>query len=172
MQTDALRPRVPDTTDPHNGIRQMRGIFWDTDIEQLDPEKNKRFIIARMLEKGGIRGLIWTEAVYTRAEIIDVICHRRDLSPVVRNFYIGRYHIPKEAVTVPGNWGSPAFSSINDLDEQNNQSPRMEQIVIYVSGGMVQDVMASMPNINVSVVDFDIPPKERVRDIALPFHIY
>ena len=98
------RPRVLDTTNSKEGLRQMRGIFWDTDVEQLDLEKNKPFIIARMLEKGGMRGMIWVEAVYPTEDIVNVLRHRRDLSPIVRNYYLSRYHIPQEAVAVPMKW--------------------------------------------------------------------
>ncbi len=98
------RPRVLETANPREGLRQMRGIFWDTDVERLDLEKNKPFIIARMLEKGGMRGMIWVEAVYPAEDIVDALCSRRDFSPVVRNYYLGRYHVPREAVAASLNW--------------------------------------------------------------------
>ena len=104
MTQNEPRLWVPDTANPKEGLRQMRGIFWDTDVEQLDPEKNKPFIIARMLEKGGMRGMIWVEAVYPPEDIVDAVCHRRDLSPVVRNYCMGRYRIPREAVDAPMDW--------------------------------------------------------------------
>ena len=37
----------------------------------------------------------------------------------------------------------------------------MKEVVIYVKGGMVQEVYASDPEIDVTVVDEDVPEEER-----------
>ena len=89
---------------PREALRAMKDIFWDVDIEAIDVERCKPFIIARMLDKGGIRGYFWVEESYPEPEIADVICHRRDLSPIVRNYMLLRHRIPRSAVTVPADW--------------------------------------------------------------------
>ncbi len=106
MQTADISPRKIPAGDPRNALREMQPIFWDTDIERMDVERCKPFIIARMLEKGGLRGYFWVEETYSEAEITDVVCHRRDLSPLVRNHMLLKHRIPREAVTVPMGWWS------------------------------------------------------------------
>ena len=48
---------------------RFKPIFWDTDFEKLDLEKNKLFIISRMYCKGGFPGIYWVEHHYSDEEI-------------------------------------------------------------------------------------------------------
>ena len=48
----------------------------------------------------------------------------------------------------------------------------MNRIVIYVSGGMVQDVYASDAETLVTVVDYDVPEEERQTAEQPDFHVY
>ena len=45
-------------------------------------------------------------------------------------------------------------------------------VVVYVYGGMVQDVYASDPDIDVTVVDEDVPEEERQKAEKPQFHVY
>ena len=45
----------------------------------------------------------------------------------------------------------------------------MNKVIIYVEGGMVQDVYASDPETEVTVIDYDVPEEER-QDAERPQH--
>ena len=46
------------------------------------------------------------------------------------------------------------------------------KVVVYVHGGMVQDVYASDPHTDVTVIDEDVPEEERQKAERPPFHVY
>ena len=46
------------------------------------------------------------------------------------------------------------------------------KVVVYVHGGMVQDVYASDPHADVTVIDEDVPEEERQVAQQPPFHVY
>ena len=48
----------------------------------------------------------------------------------------------------------------------------MQKIVIYVKGGMVQDVYSSVADTEVTVVDYDVPEEERQEAEQPDFHVY
>ena len=57
----------------HSLPLRFKPVFWDTDCEKLDLEKNKLFIISRMYCKGGFPGIYWVEHHYSEEDIIDVM---------------------------------------------------------------------------------------------------
>ena len=87
-----------------NMLSANRALFWDTRIDALDRNANRCYIIARLLNLGGIPGLDWVEDNYSADEIADAVIHRRDLHPIVRNFMAERYHIPKERLNQGAPW--------------------------------------------------------------------
>ena len=46
------------------------------------------------------------------------------------------------------------------------------KVVVYVHGGMVQDVYASDPHTDVTVIGEDVPEEERQKAERPPFHVY
>lgn len=48
----------------------------------------------------------------------------------------------------------------------------MNRILIYVKGGMVQDVFASDPDTDVTVIDYDVSEEERQEAEQPEFHVY
>lgn len=83
-------------------LAEMKPCFWDTDVSALDVDKNAPYIIARLLNMGGMAGYCWTVDLYPEQVIAQAVIHRRDMHPIVRNFMASRYHIPKEMlVTAP-----------------------------------------------------------------------
>ncbi len=61
--------------------------FWDVDVDLLDREKNKDFIIVRVLE-GGTDSEIWyIESIYSRQEIIAALKNTRGACKKTLNFY-------------------------------------------------------------------------------------
>ena len=82
-------------------LKDMRGLFWDTDPEALDMDRHRRYIISRLLNLGGMPGIIWVMDHYTEDEIIDAVLHRRDMDPKVRSFMCNLYGISEEKRVAP-----------------------------------------------------------------------
>lgn len=82
-------------------LDRLNFLFWDTDIEKLDQDLNHRYIISRLLCKGGMDGLIWVTEHYSEDAIVDTVLHRRDMDPIVRNYMAQQYHIPKSSLIHP-----------------------------------------------------------------------
>lgn len=79
-------------------LHDMKPLFWDTDISRLDMDENHRYIIARLLNMGGMRGYFWIRDHYSAPAVVDTLAHRRDINPIVQNFVASQYDIPKEAI--------------------------------------------------------------------------
>ncbi len=74
----------------------LRLCFWDTDIDRLDMEENKDYIISRLYTKGGMRGIAFVHEAYADDEVIHAAKTRRDLNPIVANYLSKKYGIPRE----------------------------------------------------------------------------
>lgn len=91
---------------------KFRSVFWDTNFEELDAEKNKLFIISRMYCKGGLEGMYWVEHHYSESEIIDAAKNRRDLNPIVANHLRNKFKLEKSQMkyyTMSFDWRRNAF---------------------------------------------------------------
>ena len=85
-------------------LAEMRPLFWDTDVQALDRDRNAPYIIVRLLNLGGMRGYIWTVDLFTEQQIADAVIRRRDLRPVVRSFMARRLNIPRERLVQTPSW--------------------------------------------------------------------
>jgi hypothetical protein len=56
-------------------------LFWDVEIEELDPEKHRKFIINRVLGRGRMDDWCCLKAYYTIDVIVDVAKKVRTLDP-------------------------------------------------------------------------------------------
>lgn len=65
---------------------KFRSVFWDTNLEDLDLEKNKAFIISRLYNKGGFDGMVFVHKNYSDEDVIETAKSRRDLHPIVANY--------------------------------------------------------------------------------------
>ena len=52
-------------------------LFWDTDVNNLDKNKHKRYIIERILQFGDIDDYNWMRETYSKDEIKNVIIEER-----------------------------------------------------------------------------------------------
>lgn len=59
----------------------LRPFFWDVDLETLDMEEHKIFIIERLLNEGDQHCLHWLFFVYSQEEIKEAVKTGRNLSP-------------------------------------------------------------------------------------------
>ena len=62
-------------------------LFWDTDPEQVDPERHRAYIIERVLEHGNEKDAEWMLRQYARQAIIEVLEKSRRISAKSKNYW-------------------------------------------------------------------------------------
>ena len=72
-------------------------LFWDVDREQVDPEKHRRSIIQRVLERGSWDDWKAVKAEYTLPSIVEEARNMRCLEPTALAFVSCVGHVPKES---------------------------------------------------------------------------
>lgn len=73
--------------------KRFAGSFWDRNIDSLDLDKEKDFVIARLFTHAGFKGISYVEKTFSKEDIIHAIRTRRDLNPIVANFVKNRYGV-------------------------------------------------------------------------------
>lgn len=64
------------------GMKFRQALFWDTDPRKIDPKKNARYIIERILELGDSDEIAWIFRRYSKSDIKKVInLPRSQVSP-------------------------------------------------------------------------------------------
>lgn len=79
---------------------ELRGFFWDYDIDRLSWEDNRHTIVFRLLEKGGMQAIRWLRQHMTDEEIREFIVRRcgRGISPRRLRFWSLLVDIPRHDV--------------------------------------------------------------------------
>ena len=75
---------------------RFRALFWDADVETLDVEKHKTYIVERILEFGDEDAYRWMFGTYADEEIIAVVRKSRRISPRTAAMMGNFYRIPRE----------------------------------------------------------------------------
>ncbi len=75
---------------------ELKKYFWDTNFEELDIIKNKRYIIARLYCYGDLKAIKWVKETYSKSDIEDVARNFRDLKPLVANYLRQQCNLKKE----------------------------------------------------------------------------
>ncbi|MFA5827151.1 MAG: hypothetical protein WC839_01470 [Candidatus Paceibacterota bacterium] len=71
-----------------------KSLFWDTDVNNIDIIKNKRYIIERILKFGDLTDYYWLKNIYSPNEIKKVITRdRSELDKRSLNFWRYIYNI-------------------------------------------------------------------------------
>lgn len=73
----------------------LRPLFWDANIEALDTEKHKTYIIERVLEFGDEKAYRWLFNTYTNRDIIAVTKKSRRLSRPTAVMMANFYNLPE-----------------------------------------------------------------------------
>jgi hypothetical protein len=76
----------------------LRPIFWDTDINNLDPEKHTRYIIERILQYGLSEHVNWMLKSYTEDEVIQAVKQSRNIDRKTANFWSIHLEINKDEI--------------------------------------------------------------------------
>ena len=61
--------------------------FWDVEFDQLDLQKNRIYILRRILEYGDKKSVNWMLKKFDRSEIKNVLASSRDFSQKSANFW-------------------------------------------------------------------------------------
>ena len=72
--------------------------FWDVDFRKLDREKDKFFIISRVLEYGTMEDVVNLLSEYDSAEIAQVVRRSRIISRATANFWGLILNIPRSEI--------------------------------------------------------------------------
>jgi nicotinamide mononucleotide adenylyltransferase len=71
-------------------------IFWDTDFEKLEYDKNYKSIIARVFDRGDIEDIRQVRRYYGDEKVIEALTTAKYLFDETINFCSGIFEIPKE----------------------------------------------------------------------------
>ncbi len=73
--------------------------FWDVDIMKMDKEKDKFFIISRILEYGTMEDVVSLLSEYDSEEIVEVVKRSRIIGRATANFWGLVLNIPRSEIT-------------------------------------------------------------------------
>ena len=65
----------------------LQPFFWDTEFSQINIDKNRPYIIERILDFGDLSAVSWLFSNYTKIEIKEVLGKSRKVSAKSRNFW-------------------------------------------------------------------------------------
>lgn len=72
--------------------------FWDTDFKKVDKEKDKAYIITKVLEYGDIPALKWLFVNFPQRQIKETFAKTRYFTKRVANFWRIFFNLPKNKV--------------------------------------------------------------------------
>lgn len=67
--------------------KQLQPFFWETDVTKIDIEKNKLFIIERILELGDSEAVGWLFSNFTLSDIKKILKKSRRISKKSKNYW-------------------------------------------------------------------------------------
>ena len=74
-------------------------LFWDCDVQQIDLEKNARFVIERVLAYGKVQDFDWLKKTYGLEKIKEVLLYNRTLDKRSQNFWCLYFNINPKLCT-------------------------------------------------------------------------
>lgn len=73
----------------------VKEYLWDTKVDEIDLNKNSKFVIERVLEYGDFDALNWLNKTFDVKQIEDVLRTSKKISTKTGNFFALYYNIPK-----------------------------------------------------------------------------
>lgn len=61
--------------------------FWDTNLKNIDTEKNKIYVIERLLEYGDTEAYRWLKKNFPKSMLIKIAAKSRRVSAQTKNFW-------------------------------------------------------------------------------------
>jgi len=68
--------------------RSLKSIFWDTDLDKIDIQCHKSYIIERILEFGDKPAVKWLLATYSLSDVKNALEASYGISKKSRNFWV------------------------------------------------------------------------------------
>ncbi len=65
----------------------LRAYFWDVSFEELETQKNPRFILKRIIDRGNTKALLWAMSIFSLDDIRELVMTTRDISRKTANFW-------------------------------------------------------------------------------------
>ena len=75
-------------------------LFWDSNPENIDIPKHKRYIVERVLTRGSLEDFYMLLKLYSSEEIKEAITKSKELDPKTVNFCSLYFNIPKTSLHV------------------------------------------------------------------------
>ncbi|MBI2484187.1 hypothetical protein HYV71_03315 [Candidatus Uhrbacteria bacterium] len=82
----------------HKVFQFRQTLFWDVDPQTIDPHKNARYVIERMLNFGDMKDIHWLFGYYPKHQIKKVVVSSRSLHKKSANFWGLVFNIPKSHI--------------------------------------------------------------------------
>jgi hypothetical protein len=79
-------------------------LFWDIDIEKIDINTRKNFIVERVMVRGGMNDVKKLFSLYSREEVIQALKESKDLDRITHNFCSNYFKISKTAMHAPSKY--------------------------------------------------------------------
>ncbi len=76
----------------------LKNLFWDRDINFIDIEKHKIFIIERILKYGLPEQVLWLLSTYPEQSIVEVIKKSKNIDKKTANYWAVHFQIPKKEI--------------------------------------------------------------------------
>ena len=75
---------------------QKQALFWDVDQKDIDPQKNKRFIIERILARGDIDDFHFAEKLYGSDVLKETLLKAKTVDRKSLSFWCFYFNIDKQ----------------------------------------------------------------------------
>jgi hypothetical protein len=75
-------------------------LFWDSDIADIDLKKHQRYVIERVMTRGGMDDFNKLQKIYQKTEIVSALTQSRQLDPKTAHFCSWYYNIPPQNLHV------------------------------------------------------------------------
>ncbi len=79
-------------------LRKLKHLFWDTDISKIDPQKNKYFIIERVLRYGFGEDVKLIISAYSKDDIVHVVKTSRVIDRKTARYWSIHFDIPEKEI--------------------------------------------------------------------------
>lgn len=78
--------------------KEFKNVFWDANIDKIDPKKHLKYVIERILEYGNQKQVVWMLNFYDRNKIIEILRSSRRLSARSANFWAYYFGVPHKEI--------------------------------------------------------------------------